>query len=158
MKVAFKSSLVFSSVSSLGFVRSLSNEQLELVGHLWKFQGFYLKLWCLLLTAAIRTVQLKREQVLASVSPLLTWQSPYRAPRGEQFPFHLCVKPLLCEVQNLPKPVRFGSGSTLLRSQNTVSAGRFFHTTNNWEQSSRRSFSSCLCLGKYIFFPQIQSI
>lgn len=149
---------MFPSVFSiLAFVRSLSNEQLELVGHLRKFQGLYLKLGCLLLAAAIRTVQLKRKQVLPSASPLLTWQSPYRAPGGEQFTFHLCVKPLLCEVQNLQNPVRFGSGSALLRSQNTVSAGSFFHAANNWEQSSRRSFSSCLCLGKYIFFPQIQS-
>lgn len=60
---------MFPQFSFLVFVRSLSNEQLKLVDHLWKCQGLSLKLWCLLLAAEIWTVQLKREQLLPSVSP-----------------------------------------------------------------------------------------
>lgn len=100
MKVAFKSLLMFPQFSFLVFVRSLSSEQLELVDHFWECQDLYLQLWCLSLAAAIWTVQLKREQLLPSVSPLLTWHSPYRAPGVGQFMFHLCVKPLLCELQS----------------------------------------------------------
>lgn len=90
---------MFPQFSFLVFVRSLSSEQLELVDHFWECQDLYLQLWCLSLAAAIGTVQLKGEQLLPPVSPSLTWHSPYRAPGVGQVTFHLCVKPLLCELQ-----------------------------------------------------------